>query len=235
MKRNALFGLLAVLLVFGLIGCATGNVAFTPTELFNDPGFILTGDSVGHFTIEGPGYGITWKYLFTSGEGDTDNNLFEIKNGNVLTAKRGLGARDYSIRVKALGETQDNSSYGIQNIFTFTVTQEPPPPEPIDFPQSFQGSWIRRGDPLSITEFYDKTLVIAGHNIKIDLGRDFAVKAEYVLMAISEDTHTLVNTSEDADGYSSEITANIKLVDGNIVLGGASYYPGFWSGTFVKQ
>ena len=231
MKRNAFFGLLAILLVFGFVGCSTVSVTFTPTEIFDDPGYVLTGDSVGNFTENDPSF--EYKFSLVRGAGDTDNHLFEIKNGNILVAKRSLPPREYSVRIKMLGANQDEGNNGIQNIFTFTVTVEPPPPEPVDFPQGFQGSWLVPGETVGLFAYSSKTLIIDGHNLKADLGRDY--KADYVLYGISDDTFTLVNTDENANAYNKEIDVVMKLVNGNIEITSSTSGPGYWTGTYSKQ
>jgi hypothetical protein len=221
-----IFGLLVTLLVFSFVGCETVKVAFTPTEKLNNPGFILTGDSVGIIKNENPAY--EWKFFLVSGAGDTDNNLFEIKNGNTLVAKKTLKPRDYSIRVKMLGVNQNEADNGIQNIFTFKVAVEAPPPKPIDFPQNLQGRWLCPSETVGLFRTSSKTLIIQGHNLKADGGADFNV--DYMLMAISDNKWTLKNTVNDDD-----VTVNVKLVNGNLVFEGASNAPGFWMGTFLKQ
>jgi hypothetical protein len=125
MYRNAFFGLLAILLVFGFIGCASLNVVLDLSDNLVDTGIILAGDTIGNFSHDGPGSPQGWRFLLTEGEGATDNHLFEIVNRNVLRARINLSAREYSVRVKVIGTSQDVEAHGIQDIFTFTVINEP--------------------------------------------------------------------------------------------------------------
>jgi len=225
-----IFGLLVTLLVFSFVGCGTVKVAFTPTEKLNNPGFILTGDSVGIFKYEGSAY--EWKFFLVNGAGDTDNNLFEIKNGNTLVAKKSLKPRDYSIRVKILGVNQNEADSGIQNVFTFNVAVEAPPPKPIDFPQNLQGRWLCPSETVGLFRSSSKTLIIQGHSIKIDSG-DF--KADYALMAISDNEWTLENKANGDNDYNVTVTVTLKMENGNIVITYASFFPGSWIGTYLKQ
>jgi len=159
MKKNAIFGLLAIVLVFGSVGCATVEYAFTPTENLKDPGFIMIGDSVGSFKCVGAYESYEWKFVLVRGEGDTDNDLFEIRNDNILVAKGNLSPRNYSIRVNILGKNQQDTGGSGGTIYTFTVTEEAPiPPRPVygdkDAKTTLEGMWT---DVIMVDYFYEFT------------------------------------------------------------------------------
>ena len=232
MKKNAFLGILAILLVFGFVGCMTFNpmdITFTPSEVFDDPGIILAGDIVGHFDYIGPTYGIEMTFLPARGDRGIDNDSFEVRNDNTLIAKRNLFPKEYNIRIRMLDVRNpeslrnDESYRGLtQNVFTFTVTKA------LEFPQEFQGSWFKEGDRFGLIG--STKLVIEGYNLNTVNTSVIGTSNNYdfIFVGKSEDIYTLESS------HVSE-TVQIDLVNGNLVLSNSSNATYGWNGVYVRQ
>ena len=104
--------------------CTTAKY-FIEQQPSGSSGFYLKGDVVGYLDgIDMTGFvRKDERYLLASGEGDTDNHLFEIRDNNILITKEILLPREYSVRVRVLSQ---NSSDTVQSsesgYFTFIVS-----------------------------------------------------------------------------------------------------------------
>jgi len=163
-----LLSLIAMAMV--LIACHTigpNDVSFIKLQ---DGGVVSAGDTVGRFSYFDP-QGYSYRYTLVSGEGDKDNNLFEIANNNSLVAERTLTSRNYSIRVKMIGIKQDLDAYGYQKIFNFNVGDQPSrttlaeQPRPVSPPTVITAA-VSSEDDFDITQNTKGTITITGYHGK---------------------------------------------------------------------
>ena len=119
------------------------DIMFVPVQNLQFIGLVVDGENVGRIqTIAGKYILSNVKYVLVSGEGDKDNNSFEIKNNNTLIAKGIIFPGLYSIRVKQIRQDASNDTAGMQNYLTFIIAGNP-------WDTQLIGTWSRSTDQIA--------------------------------------------------------------------------------------
>jgi hypothetical protein len=211
--------IISVILFYSCATIGPDDIKFIPEYRLQSVGIVLQDENVGRFSYEDR---LNWRFELESGEGDTDNNLFEIVGDNQLIAKKILESRKYSIRVKMMGMTQ--TSGGIPRIFTFSISGEPP-----KFSLDYQGSWLCERASLG-WGFGSTRITIRENTIYVDSG-PFS-QDNYKLIAKSSDSYTLKNEAIAMDH--DIIILNIQFVNDNLVISNSTVQSDRWKGTYKK-
>ena len=117
---------------------------------------VAPGTTIGFYSTSDPDVGETFTYSFTSGTGDTDNNVFSI-NGDQLQTKDALDheAKDsYTIRV----QSSDSAGNTIEGTFVINVLDENDGPTGIQLSSASTQEGVPVGTEIGVFSTTDADL-----------------------------------------------------------------------------
>lgn len=218
MKKKVFVGFVIIILIaFLLNACVTTSAKdLTFTQAKNSD--VEVGDIIGIFGVP---HGYLWRFVLVKGEGDADNNLFDIVdtgNQNIDSLKLKdfipTTSRTYSVRISLLGQNQTGP--GLQRSFTFIITGKD-----YQFPTEFSGTWFRYGDDTDYIMRFENNILIQESRWGTN---------RYNLLGRSGDTYFFhvqgVGSWENFYQARFRCAADIKIENGNLVFREATNFYG---------